>query len=373
MNKNWIASPKNKGGNSWLLIKSGIPAIEPTWSVSRVGRAGLMSDLCAYDDCLYVKSGFETISYSIANGNELWRDKPSPSNKASNCYVKGKYLCSGWYIYEKDTGKIKTNFIDGLEENSLFKYGYIAAQEDHFYREIESPESNICALNINGQSGFLGIGLSGIVQDNDNHIYGWVDNNICCYDMDSKKIKWNLETPTRKNGTSLTMAGFSCANNKIYIQLKVSLLWCVDALTGEIIWQHNEPEGTVTEVVPNYGVKQADIIAVCDDRIYLGSSRQDDGWIECFNEKDGESLWKKDVKDLMSLCIVGDLLFGIKEQFLIVAWDRYTGEEVWQAKDPMTAAYHVIAAGNKVIYSSTTGELRCYEWTEIYNSPAKQI
>jgi outer membrane protein assembly factor BamB len=132
-----------------------------------------------------------------------------------------------------------------------------------------------------------------------------------------------------------------------------------------------EPEEVESEDLPNYGIKQANILAVCNDRVYLGNSKQSDGWIMCFDEKNGKPQWKKPVADLMSFCIVGDLLFGIKESSILVAWDRYSAEEVWQAENPMGAAYHVIAADNKVIYSSTTGELRCYEWSEPYISNSK--
>jgi outer membrane protein assembly factor BamB len=110
------------------------------------------------------------------------------------------------------------------------------------------------------------------------------------------------------------------------------------------------------------------LLSVAPDRIYLAKQMTRNGMFNSYDIKTGDLVWEKEYSGLQSNCIVGDLIFGIKEESVLVAWDRYTGEEVWQAEDTMGAAYHVMAAGNKVVYSSTTGELRCYEWNKPYTS-----
>ena len=81
-------------------------------------------------------------------------------------------------------------------------------------------------------------------------------------------------------------------------------------------------------------------------------------------------LWNKNLDREQGFCVVGDLIFGVVNAYDLVAWDRYTGEQVWQA-DGKYDGYGVKASGNKVFFNSLQGTIRCYEWDEVYKSPAK--
>ena len=117
------------------------------------------------------------------------------------------------------------------------------------------------------------------------------------------------------------------------------------------------------------GAKPLKSIVLADDYLYTEQNKT----IAAFSKQDGSLLFvsKKRLKgDIKSVAGQGDLLYFICENELL-AIDRYTGEQVWQADEGMTAAYHVMTSDNRVYFSNTLGEIRCYEWSEPYHSPAK--
>ena len=63
----------------------------------------------------------------------------------------------------------------------------------------------------------------------------------------------------------------------------------------------------------------------------------------------------------------GDLLFGI-EDARPKAWDKFTGEEIWQASAG-TMARGIELGDNWVVYTHPSGDLQCFKWKKPYLSP----
>ncbi len=63
----------------------------------------------------------------------------------------------------------------------------------------------------------------------------------------------------------------------------------------------------------------------------------------------------------------GDLLFGI-EDARAKAWDKFTGEEIWQASAG-TMASGIELGDNWVVYTHPSGDLQCFRWKKPYLSP----
>lgn len=63
----------------------------------------------------------------------------------------------------------------------------------------------------------------------------------------------------------------------------------------------------------------------------------------------------------------GDLLFGIQDA-RAKAWDKFSGEEVWQASAG-TIASGIEFGDNWVVYTHPSGDLQCFKWKKPYLSP----
>lgn len=63
----------------------------------------------------------------------------------------------------------------------------------------------------------------------------------------------------------------------------------------------------------------------------------------------------------------GDLLFGIDDA-RPKAWDKFTGEEIWQASAG-TMASGIQLGDNWVVYTHPSGDLQCFRWKKPYLSP----
>lgn len=63
----------------------------------------------------------------------------------------------------------------------------------------------------------------------------------------------------------------------------------------------------------------------------------------------------------------GDLLFGI-EDARPKAWDKFTGEQIWQASAG-TMANGIELGDNWVVFTQISGDLQCFRWKKPYVSP----
>lgn len=133
---------------------------------------------------------------------------------------------------------------------------------------------------------------------------------------------------------------------------------CLDSSNGKTIWKKN-----ITNIVPKHGYDGSRCSPSIDgDRLYAISS---DGKIACFKTADGSEIWSKDFKaewkgKMMSgwgfsesplvdgdwvLCTPGSA------DAMIVALDKFTGNEIWRSKVPSGggkdgAAYSSVVVSN---------------------------
>ena len=115
----------------------------------------------------------------------------------------------------------------------------------------------------------------------------------------------------------------------------------LDEQTGEILWTH-EWETTYRMLIVSYAVGPRATPTVDDDRVYvLGAT----GKLFCFDVETGAVRWQKDfiedydtsvpVYGIASAPLVdGDRLItlvGGEPDALVVAFDKYSGDEIWRA------------------------------------------
>lgn len=92
------------------------------------------------------------------------------------------------------------------------------------------------------------------------------------------------------------------------------------------------------------------------------------GYVLCLSTADGSVLWgRKSNYAMLGTNTQGDLVFGLEER-RPRAWDKYTGEEVWQASAG-TIASTIDVSDNWVVYHQPAGDIQCFTWKKAYVSP----
>ncbi|WP_428243219.1 PQQ-binding-like beta-propeller repeat protein [Gynuella sp.] len=96
------------------------------------------------------------------------------------------------------------------------------------------------------------------------------------------------------------------------------------------------------------------------------------GDMAAYDWKHEKLLWQKTFKSVDRQYIAGDLVFVCINRNQLVALDKWTGEQIWQADEPyepMTIHFY----DHHVYFMDMGGNLRCYEWEEEYISPNRPI
>nr|WP_298138320.1 hypothetical protein [uncultured Pseudomonas sp.] len=91
------------------------------------------------------------------------------------------------------------------------------------------------------------------------------------------------------------------------------------------------------------------------------------GYVVCLSTNGGQVLWAR--KSNWEMCAAdtdGDLVFGLEER-RPRAWDKYTGEEVWQASAG-TIASNIDVKGKWLVFHQPAGDIQCFTWKKPYVS-----
>ncbi|GLX14130.1 hypothetical protein Pstr01_23690 [Pseudomonas straminea] len=103
----------------------------------------------------------------------------------------------------------------------------------------------------------------------------------------------------------------------------------------------------------------------------LLSNVNSSGFVLCLSTVDGTQLWaRKSNDEILAANTDGDLVFGLEER-RPRAWDKYTGEEVWQASAG-TIANTIEVSGDWVVYHQPAGDIQCFTWKKPYSSPHRR-
>lgn len=198
------------------------------------------------------------------------------------------------------------------------------------------------------------------------HIVGATPKGIRRVDIKTNEIVWQTDissSPSPQGAASSVFSGtglmFFCDN-----------WYAFDTTSGEIIRKFQ-----FSELAQGMPKSNALFSANTDQYIYVhggGGYRHLVG----YDYLNGRTLFDVPAENVLRFCIAGDLIFAINDIVYrsgragseLIAIDRYTGEQVWTAQDLLEAAHDVKVSGNKVLVSSMSGVVRCYEWREQYRS-----
>ncbi|MEM1355800.1 MAG: PQQ-binding-like beta-propeller repeat protein [Planctomycetota bacterium] len=212
----------------------------------------------------------------------------------------------------------------------------------------------------------IGLGYS-VVATANGHAYtaGWRDGrtSLICFDPDTGENIWTFEYeieqydvrpewPKSNEGGPVTTPAI--ADGRVYHSTRDGRLFCLDARSGELDWQHE-----LTEVFgvdePRWGYAASPL--VMDGVIYL-----DVGRVVALRATDGEVLWATQESYDPSYATVTPFTFNGKHY--LAAWpldglvivEREAGGVVahhpWQSNQPCHAASPVVFDNDKVFISS---------------------
>lgn len=217
---------------------------------------------------------------------------------------------------------------------------------------------------------YFNVNIRGVsVIDDGDALIGYDNESLFKYSLKEGSKKWSLTSPVGSDGIPTSNAmNYLIIGNNICQHMYHNSLRCINSDDGNILWESGPQH--IDDVEPNQYRASPDKFLGCEDALYICLEIEDNGFIQAWSNTNGDELWRVDTPQARACLIAGDLLFGALSD-VPVAWDRYTGEVVWNADKPMTAIFHAVAADNKIIYTNTMSQMRCYEWTETYHSPVK--
>jgi hypothetical protein len=363
--------------NSWKQVfgqhnaryagsEAGLPNSKPKWVLVDSGKGttpGIMDSLINDQGYIY-RSGAYKGCVDLETGKHKWIVQKETPN-ATRMFLSESFLLVEPVLFDIKTGEICYEYSSELNGHNFDKDSFVILTDNYVLKEWNQKSSPglLYYLDIKTkEEHVVDSGLSfPVASDKPNEIFGWRGKNFERYDFVSQKTIWSLPIETKERTWSVTPV----IENKVVLDEGLSI-YIIDAVSGDIIWKKK-----LEELSSNLLETEDLAIALSPDVFIYHIRKPGSRNLEAFSLNDGKLLWKFQDKSVDDYCIAGDLVFAIEEEHRLVAYDKYSGEVVWEAEDTLHNAYGVQSYGNKVFFNRVVGEVRCYEWQEIYHSSEK--
>jgi len=219
------------------------------------------------------------------------------------------------------------------------------------------------------------------------------DCKLYCLDLTNGKELWSIQTQSHTESSPTVVAG------RVYFGAGDDGLYCADALTGKVLWQHKGPHEDGCPLVAEgrvyagsgYGfqgivcvdAKDGSLVwkkelpapawsgpSYADGRLYAAigkgtfteSARPPYGEVRCLDPKNGEDLWRfREVKDAVLTAVAvtgGRAVFGSRDGGCY-AVDAATGKLVWRSEVGSPVLSSPAVAGDAVLFGDDEGKLTC--------------
>ncbi|NMY42813.1 hypothetical protein HBN76_15935 [Pseudomonas sp. WS 5013] len=193
---------------------------------------------------------------------------------------------------------------------------------------------------------------------------------FCVYSLTEKTVK--LEVPLERfefPSGALQAASSRCGNN-LYV-LAGSYVLVIDltsfTVVKEFSYFNTEFMKTLLGGFKHRNLAFPRYISAAGDTVLL-SNVNSRGFVLCLSTVNGSQFWgRKSNDEMRAVNTHGDLVFGLENR-RPRAWDKYTGEEVWQASAG-TIANTIDVSDNWVVYHQPAGDVQCFTWKKPYSSP----
>jgi len=378
----WNPAPKNYGYSANTMSSGGVPSVKPKWLIEKLGRNdSFLGMMVGKNDSVYICSRGDTYSLNSDTGEINW--KSEVGNRRSThrgMAVIKNYLLSNWKLYDCISGKLLFDYENSIDKTlKHFSWTWIIGNK--FIKQM-SPDSE-ALTTFDPESKEISEIESNLsfVQCGHSKVYGWTKElNFSCYMTDQKIKLWsqNLEQNSRSIFSKATfeqlMPFTYITNDSIFLiasSNNESYIICLSKESGEIKWELDSNSKSI-DLIGNISR-----ISVSDDYVYFTILENYNQSYVAINSKNGTLKWRviSDCSKVItnSPLISGDLIFHGKvvdreSNTQLFAMDRYTGKTVWLADDFQRSTHGLIGFQNKIIYTNTFSEIRCFEWTKEYVS-----
>jgi outer membrane protein assembly factor BamB len=302
----------------------------------------------------------------MESGETLW-ERVFPEPVANEIAIDDANICVPPYILSQTTGELVAD---------LSGYGY------DFLSVGDVDGGAFVLITVGSAPGVLRhrgnecthypFKVGSVVYVDDSGLLVGFENGeyLTCFSINEGRNIWSSECSGGENNKcSAPWKNYMVFGGRVYQHINLDTLRCIDLLSGVEVWQSGaDCAGMDDEELLRRAPSR---FLGCDDALYLCRDIEDDGFLQARSTEDGSELWRVEAPQARAFLIAGDLLFGGLDDYP-VAWDRHTGEVVWRAEKPFAPLYHAVAAGNKVVFNTTTNQMRCYEWSEPYVSTARK-
>lgn len=326
-------------------------------------------DRCIRKYDLNTYQGEEVVEYSSRN----------LTNHNNLLIGMGEYLCikggAGEVLRKADLSVVYSETLDDISANGWMPYSSNFLFCDKYYRSIdyEVPSMGFDVVDIRTRR------VVGHEELDFQFLFGLLDGGVCVGQRESGNFAiWS----SRESGFLLELnilnytfmskapqnVKYSVSGNLMVVLMGavIVVLDLVDmAVVKEIKYLEVEALSRMRERSGDSVVALMWNIAFDGERIFLG-----DGLALYCISVEGEFIWMsvEDGQARVSGCsLSGDMIFGsLKDK--PTAWDKYTGEKIWQASVGLPAL-NILIGTNWVVYFSVIGHLACYRWKKEYISP----
>ena len=364
--------PQNYRSNRHLSNDGGIPVNKAKWILRNDDLRSLLNSFFLDESRIYVRTpdGDASFCIDISNKDILW-NVSEVNNDGEVLSINGNQVTLGWVTYDISSG---TRIADArvIVGEDIEEYDFGLSYADGYITKIrgENPEQIYIDL-VNNSYQRLGCNLEYYqISEDQTLLYGWNKNWLQCFNLETKELVWQFETPVLPNGKA-KFINFVVQGDVLYLTQHVSDILCLSTKTGELIWKKEGSKKVPDSDSPHKHLASNGLL-VFDDNLYMGCRMNINGWLGCYSIDDGAEQWRIENIYYEWPAGAGDLIFDIcDEHTKLKAFDRFSGEIVWEAKEKMVAGGMVLISGNNIICNTTNGELYCYEWKDPYVSPAR--
>lgn len=348
----------------WGSRIGGIVDSREKWSaeVSEGISSGMVVTLNGY---CYALGSYGTLhAIDLESGKIKWKLKiPVEGIRVTDIRVVEGYLVVEFFVIDLNSHEICADLRDYVGSLPIKNATPVEIHDSRIFRVINAklaPGKVLVFDLMSKESEVIDIGMMNLCMPDASSILGWKKEGdsylLSKYRVDSGKLE---VVSDKVNLGRLLLEGTQI------LVLNTAEIGLIDVQNGTVAWNANLVE-LVHPIDPQFSSQFR--ISMCDDAIYIEQS----DFLLAIERSSGKVIWSRQFTRIQQTCIVGDLLYGICEDYKLFAVDRYTGDEVWSAHEKLPW-HSPKAIDNKVLFVSATGHILCCEWDKSnpYHSPAR--
>ncbi len=348
----------------WGAEASGIPSKKQLWLLDVPVGLSFGNMVVANGVCYYIADNYNIYAANSDNGKILWTyQNKDHVSQYTNISLGDSFVVFEYLVLDATTGKLIVDLRDQCSAPPIMP-GDITTNRNHLIRVWNSklkPGVNIDFDVYAKKMTFFSREIFAVRLSSDRKTHvGWkpsVNGHIlAALTFPDGELKWSTN--------KIILGQIFLVDKYVVVINKLSIL-VLDLDSGSVIWEKTYSEIS-QDIVPSEISSNANFTLVCTDSIHI--IQQNDRIIS-ISLTDGALLWDKQSKNLQDACIAGDLIFAIQDEYELFALDRYSGEKVWEVTEHMSWGA-VKSCDDKIFYIAVSGYIACYQWSNIYHSPA---